>query len=1193
MITINTNVYINGVNFSMYAVRPLKWGNFLDERLDELYLSLVGTKKKAFKPMDKVEIVSTLFNKYRNTTTTNRGYYLVANDKATETPVGSGRYTHELYCIELTKMLEMYVVDSLTFTNVLGRDYTREKQPASVRKIIAEKYYPTLTLPDGGQLKTEDFPQNIFNTSSYQTPTTATLTVLPFADVFSPPASWVHAVFYGFSITVKDVNGNIVYEHEDPIANYGPNPSTAGGTTLSGLNGVYTIEYQVVFVNTVMFSTAGVYTIAAIPNNNPLKRLTCADAINRICDLATPLYEGESPKFSLLPADVDWLDKIYLPEITTTQSTLRECLQTVGKIVHAEPRLIPNGFNTYYITFDRYGGMTQGITPKRYVEKVSEQAIESYCSSVDSAAQNLVNSLNYAQGVIVEPRANAYKTVRTETQYVRISDTNMSIQLSRPIYKIIKLECGLVMNNTVSAPVDLTPYVFEQTLYNSQLSSYSDVYPYSKAYALYYSIGGKSIEGLNFKLDDAWLAPFENYAIVNILNETTGQTLKLPAAGSDDAPNFYPTLAFRVTYVPYFNVRLTQSKQYIKEFDEPAVLVYNQSANVIESRAYGENLKGVAARLGTPERSVTYWISSFYQIPTAGQLYDNDYYISTVAVEMYNNAMKCTLGLSKDFNRLSAYIGVSSERRLYEVSERAAYDRTTLYKEYIVVGDAETTDNTLLGDNFFDALVNEFTQTAEISAVDKVIAWGGTYQNPTGTTAKRPLPAVELPVVASALGNAIVFIWSYQDNYSAGAAASYQTATVGTKTYSGYFQGDYAYTDYYGKMYYYNFDLSPSTGSETTDFDTQTALGLDFPGIDNSGTPGTSSGYFSTLEYKPYIYRKDSREISQFCAEVEFVTNRKDLIIGSALAARNGLVGAQNAYPVRLYFLPFKINKFAGKITEDLSDVPYIEPKHAANVEFGEYKLTSKVPSADTIVYKDYYTVQTHIILRNPAPYSDINYNDVYYVQHSDYSTDSTVVTSAYECVAAGSSGALRRTMTIVPVEGEGGYSVMQNGKQVIITVLGDIPACEAWAFITPQYTTTQTVEDDEGNVSEQTYYEGGEVLLACNTPVADGGTIAPIYFTAVHDPFAQFDSTTQTIVVPSNIPLAYAYARYDSLINKFIVYDKTVNVISLSSPVGTVFYSVDNNQMATDIGTTLYENKIVSNRGGIVTAIQRIITKK
>lgn len=1174
MITISTNVYINGVNFSMYAVRPLKWGNFLDERLDELYLSLVGTKKKAFKPMDKIELCHTLNNKYRNKTVVKRMHYLVANDKATEEPVGSGHYTHELYCIELTKMLEMYVVDSLTFTNVLIRDYTTDA--------VFVIPFSSKPFPDSDQVYIAD----IWKNDIYKTPyPQGNFYVQPFSGVFNGSQNIDQTSYF----TIQVLRGNDdVYSYTLPSGENGV--PTTGGTNLTLEPGSYSIKYTARFRVMVgpipqYCQSQCTYSIAVAANKLPLKRLTCADAINRICDLATPLYEGESSKFSLLPADVDWLDKIYLPEITTTQSTLRECLQTVGKIVHAEPRLIPNGFNTYYITFDRYGGMTHGITPKKYVEKVSEQAIESYCSSVDSAAQNLVNSLNYAQGVIVEPRANAYKTVRTETQYVRISDTNMSIQLSRPIYKIIKLECGLVQNNTVSAPVDLTPYIFEQTLYNSQLSSYSDVYPYSKAYALYYSIGGKSIEGLNFKLDDAWFPAFENYAIVNILNEATGQSIK---TGGDD---FYPTLAFRVTYVPYFNVRLTQSKQYIKEFDEPAVLVYNQSANVIESRAYGENLKGVAARLGTPEKSVTYWISSFYQIPTAGQLYDNDYYISTVAVEMYNNVMRCTLGLSKDFNRLSAYIGVSSERRLYEVSERAAYDRTTLYKEYIVVGDAETTDNTLLGDNFFDALVNEFTQAAEISAVDKVIAWGGTYQNPTGTTALRPLDAVELPVVASALGNAIVFIWSYQDNYSAGAAASHQTATVGTQTYSGYFQGDYAYTDYYGKMYYYNFDLSPSTGAETTDINTQTALGLDFPGIGDGDTPGTSSGYFSTLEYKPYIYRKDSREISQFCAEVEFVTNRKDLIIGSALAARNGLVGAQKEDPVRLYFLPFEVNKFAGKITEDLSDVPYIEPKHAANVEFGEYKLTSKYPSADTIVYKDYYTDQTHIILRNPAPYSDINYNDVYYVQNSDYSTDSTVVTSAYECVAAGTNGALRRTMTIVPVEGEGGYSVMRNGKQVIITVLGDIPACEAWAFITPQYTTTQTVEDDEGNVSQQTYYEGGEVLLACNTPITDGGTIAPIYFTAVHDPFAQFDITTQTIVAPSNIPLAYAYARYDSLIDKFIVSDNTIDVIS--SPVGTVFYSVDNNQMATDIGATLYENKIVSNRAGIVTAIQRIITKK
>ena len=1175
MITINTNVYINGVNFSMYAVRPLKWGNFLDERLDELYLSLVGTKKKAFKPMDKVEIVSTLFNKYRNSTTTNRGYYLVANDKATETPVGSGRYTHELYCIELTKMLEMYVVDSLTFTNVLARDFTQTVPFVT----------PLVSDPELSGLYAGD----IWLSNVYKSPVEeGAFEVLPVAQVYDGSLgnnSGLEGVRYSKN-TIQLLHGSDnIYSYQSP--DYTSQEIYNGGTTVNLTQGSYSLIY------TTTLSIRGVsqyrssratYNFSVVRNHYPLKRLTCADAIKRICDLATPLNEGESPKFSLLPADVDWLEKIYLPEITTTQSTLRECLQTVGKIVHAEPRLIPNGFNTYYITFDRYGGMTQGITPKKYVEKVSEQAIESYCSSVDSAAQNLVNSLNYAQGVIVEPRANAYKTVRTETQYVRISDTNMSIQLSRPIYKIIKLECGLVQNNTVSAPVDLTPYVFEQTLYNSQLSSYSDVYPYSKAYALYYAIGGKSIEGLNFKLDDAWFPAFENYAIVNILNEETRQTLN---TGGDD---FYPTLAFRVTYVPYFNVRLTQSKQYIKEFDEPAVLVYNQSANVIESRAYGENLKGVAARLGTPERSVTYWISSFYQIPTAGQLYDDDYYISTVAVEMYNNAMKCTLGLSKDFNRLSAYIGVSSERRLYEVSERAAYDRTTLYKEYIVVGDEETSDNTLLGTKFFDALVNEFTQTADIAAVDKVIAWGGTYQNPTGTTAKRPLDAVELPVVASALGNAIVFIWSYQDNYSAGAAASYQTATVGTHTYSGYFQGNYAYTDYYGKMYYYNFDLSPSTEAETTDFNTQTALGLDFPGIDDSDTPGTSSGYFSTLEYKPYIYRKDSREISQFCAEVEFVTNRKDLIIGSALAARNGLVGAQNADPVRLYFLPFKINKFAGKITEDLSDIPYFAP---SGINIGERQIRQSTESPSLTVYLGYQINSNgQFELITPTTFENIELGDVYYSENADGTTTATTATQIYlnKLIKQGAFFVAYQLITTDPKTD--GYIMQTTEKQMLLTVFGDVPACEAWAFITPQHTTTQTVEDDEGNVSKQPYYEGGEVLLACNTPLTAGQDVAPIYFTAVHDPFAQFDVNYNPglTVVFTQETYAYAYVRYDSLMKKFIVEDKTIDV--LNAPVGTKFYRVDGD-FENSIGTTLQEFTVTYRGEDSVSCRQYDITKK
>lgn len=1126
-INIKNKIYINGTSFTSHLVQPIKWGNFLDERLDEMYFTLQSTKHRAFQPMDKVELVSTLTNPYRGKTTTRHKFYLIANDKATEEPVGSGHYTHELYCIELTKMLEMYVVDSLTFTNVIGTDYTKNPPLAPATLITPVMPNENSYIPYGETW----IPVNsdtAWNTpSNYRTPlaTGKPFTCASWEEVdngsYSSLAKTVPELC-GYSVWVEGNDSPIFESTNDPTGKY-------TFTLDNGRN--YIIRYQTYSITTYggsnTYAKRGVeFTFAVVQNYYPSKRLTCTDVINRLCDLATPLYQGKTPRFVLDQKDAAEFDKIYCPEITMTQSTLRENLQEVGKIVHGEPRLVPYGFDTYRITYDRYGGTKKANRPTKYIEKVSEHAIDSYCSSVDSAAQNLVNSLNYAQGVICEPRADAYKTVRAETQYVRVTDANMIIKTTRPIYKIIKLECGLVKNNTISAPVDITPYVFEKTVYDAQLSSYSEAYPYSKAYALYYAIGNDTIGGLNFKVDSAWLPSFERYAIVNILDKVTGQTLDLPGEWNDDkdkqdGTNFYPSLAFRVTYVPYFNVRLTQSKPYIREFKEPAVLIYNQSANVIESRAYGENLKGAVARLGNPERSITYWLTSFAQIPEAGDLYDDDYYISTVACEMYGIGIKCTLGLSKNFNRKSAYIGVSSERRLYEVSERAAYDRTTLYKEYIVIGDEETADNTLLGDNFISAIQNTFTQTARIARIDKVTAWGGTYSTPTGTTSARPLPAVELPVVASGLGNAIVFIWSYQDNYSAGPMVAYES----NGEVSGYYQQDYAYCDFYGKIYYYNFDLSPSTEAETTDFDMQTEIGLELPGIDDNDTPGISSGVFSTLEHKPYIYRKDSREISQFCAEVEFVTNRKDLIIGSGLAVRNPLVGAPQQDPVRLYFLPFKVNKFAEKITTDLSDVPYFEP--GGGVIIGEQQIRPSTESSSLIVYLGYNINGTQFELTNPTTFGNIPLGGIYYSTNADSTSTGTTATEIYQnrLIKQGPLYIDYRLMTIAPTVD--GYRTQINGKQMTINISGTVPACEAWAFITPQYTATETVEDDEGQVSEQTYYEGGEVLLASNTPLSAGDTIPPIYFTPIHDPFKRFE-VVETHGGSGTTISGYKYARYD-----------------------------------------------------------------
>lgn len=124
-------VYIDGINRTSRAVMPLKWGNFLDEQLDECRLSLRGIKKANFEPLTPVDIVLNNEVYYGTGQAKKTAYkrtvekhYVIANDNAEETQIGSGLYNHELYLIEVTKLAECAVVDAITFTNDLGRSYT-------------------------------------------------------------------------------------------------------------------------------------------------------------------------------------------------------------------------------------------------------------------------------------------------------------------------------------------------------------------------------------------------------------------------------------------------------------------------------------------------------------------------------------------------------------------------------------------------------------------------------------------------------------------------------------------------------------------------------------------------------------------------------------------------------------------------------------------------------------------------------------------------------------------------------------------------------------------------------------------------------------------------------------------------------------------------------------------------------------
>lgn len=772
-------------------------------------------------------------------------------------------------------------------------------------------------------------------------------------------------------------------------------------------NGLVSIRYDILIKTYGVFYYGFSATVSFFVAENlaPLPRWNAKTVINRLLVKAETLRKSQTPRFHLNAEQAEEFEKIEMPELHLTNSTLREALQTVGSYIHGEPRL-----NGTEISYDMYGGSERtAVDFSKYFSKSFQQSIDSALTSIDSTVDNLVSTIGYAKGVMVEPYSGGYKTVRTETLYARIQDDNMIIATTYPINRIIKLESGTIGGKY--GGTDLTPYVFEASEY-TRLSSYSSLYPTSRAYAIYYTQGEKNIKGLNFKQQDPITPAFKNYAILNILRAATGD---------NNLETGYTNLAFRVTYESVSSARVKQSKQYIADFNRVSEIAYNQGQNLIESSYYGEHLKGVVARLGNVDKVLTLYQRGAAVVPKVGTLYDDDYYISAVAVEYQPYFTKISCALSKDFNRYSDYVGINSTKRFYEISERQAYDSFINYRDYVVIGDAVTADTgetkTLLqnisgvrsafdttprtgvscvvarglarsnngtidnkelvtaavtaasvkftkhdvtgvqsiGDDeaitiegsltYYDKdtqsretveriITNktlpytlsraDLQQTFESFDITKVIRADGKTTSACTVETLSDLNEVILPVQAFAMGNAVVFTFKYQDNYSAGENATYKQGGTDGKSVSGFYQNSVPYKDYYGNMEYLTLNYYQSATKPIVDEDSespdhwQNDIGIALPDTTlpaGDGSKISGVGLFLSTGDDPLWLQVGSTEVPTITYQIELVTNRRGLIIGSALAGNFKLIGQSDDVHVKnVYVLPYRINKFAMKL---------------------------------------------------------------------------------------------------------------------------------------------------------------------------------------------------------------------------------------------------------------------------------------
>ena len=248
-----------------------------------------------------------------------------------------------------------------------------------------------------------------------------------------------------------------------------------------------------------------------------------------------------------------------------------------------------------------------------------------------------------------------------------------------------------------------------------------------------------------------------------------------------------------------------------------------------------------------------------WQIPKVGLLFDDDYYISSVSVEYLPLYISCTIGLSKDFNRLSEYVGINSNKRMWQVSEKQSIERQSVYRAYIKVSEADDANKSNLtvvriAESLFNTKMGDDSTVAAPPISACVLSPRDYNQNSLHNY------KLAMSVASVSMGNTMTFSCRCKDNYSAGQKIS--------QTENGSWAVDVAFGDYYGRAYYLDFEFLRNLNGMNADNLPEIPL-----------TTGTASAELQTYSWR---YRKDSREVPEISLQLCVVSDDPTMIRGSA-----------------------------------------------------------------------------------------------------------------------------------------------------------------------------------------------------------------------------------------------------------------------------------------------------------------------
>jgi hypothetical protein len=451
------------------------------------------------------------------------------------------------------------------------------------------------------------------------------------------------------------------------------------------------------------------------------------------------------------------LDAVIVPDLYLTGRTMKEAFVEIFNLqgINGYPRLTRdiNGF--FILDADYYNELVELVDKdaNNYF-KQEVQNTSKYASSLNITGSNQIYSFNKDTSFIVEPSPTGWLNGRGATSLIITDDTFIELGDEIDILGKVEAEISYVSQTEpeTTATFDITKRVLESEVRSDLNPIAVDPLELAQNTTIQYKRGDNKITDLLLEMD-------KTIAQSNLFNVYLATLAENDIFATDIFNLEVDNLRIRPFYTAKIDAIQEIDRVDLSETTTTSTLISGQSDAFIASDRMLDSALSRANRLGqTDTNTKAAFITDITDIYKKGSYTAEGFILTDVERVTYRDHFEVLYHWTKDYQKVSEFIGLNSEPKLFEVQSTLV--RNELIKQYIIldtVSQPNTSYVNLLGVQVF---ANTITPDAT-DTFDKPI-YAVAYQSPEIPGQVISNDALYKPVVSYAGGNSMAFWFGYK-----------------------------------------------------------------------------------------------------------------------------------------------------------------------------------------------------------------------------------------------------------------------------------------------------------------------------------------------------------------------------------------------------------------------------------------------